>query len=580
MNAEQPQQLEAKPKSQPSATDTNSAQAKQAGDVSEKTSASAGDGAASSGHAAEVQACPQEAAKSEDIVTGSVPNLAPEPDQQSSPAAPSPQVAPQERPMENQIGSSKAMGRTNPSGHGSGSADLDVERGTMGESIFDLSALLANVCYRLGKIFHLSRFCVLTECLVVAGAVLRNCVKLRTGLSPHPVNGALHAAFCDDGTGRLARVFEFLFAGVTEIQDAKFMEVTESTRRIIQKRVEQLEKLNAQSEFSPANPDPRIQELERFLNAVILITNPNPGELVSAIRESVDRALTVVLDESAFDQILTTAKTKSADDLRLLRDGWSGTTLRLTDPEHKRAQPIVRPAVTGVIHCGREVLARLLAATEAPLTQIAEQLITMAASEESLADQVSSPRALEDWQTALASLSDLGQGNGVEFVLDLSGDADLVLGEYRDQKLASDASSPEAKRFAKNAPLLAAKIALILQLLVDPGSRQVSGVVMRHAIALAEWLSTTTAGFASTFAADQARAAFIAEAEKMYRKLLGEGRIARWTLFRKYDDQKKDRLEPVLQHLVKTDRVVHYDDDTVEAVEEAGLSYSVDSVDQ
>jgi hypothetical protein len=81
--------------------------------------------------------------------------------------------------------------------------------------------------------------------------------------NPEAVNGAMDAVLCDDGTGRLARVLEFLMTWMTEIQDTKFSQVTESTRRIIQKRVERIETWNAQHEFSPEKPDSRIPELSQ-----------------------------------------------------------------------------------------------------------------------------------------------------------------------------------------------------------------------------------------------------------------------------------------------------------------------------
>jgi hypothetical protein len=212
-------------------------------------------------------------------------------------------------------------------------------------SVFDLSSALTGVCDYLGSLFDLSPCCVLTKCLVAAGTALGNRVRLRSPFFPRSVNAALDCILCDDQASRLGRAFEFLISPLV-LDDASVRETT----------------------------GVELGELER---GPVLVANPEPGELVRMIGDCADHCLLAVYDDYAIGQALDQAKDKAAQDLRLITAGRTGASFTLPKDGARQRRGLVSPAISCVISCRRETLARLLGVAEPPLDRFIEPFFTV-----------------------------------------------------------------------------------------------------------------------------------------------------------------------------------------------------------
>src|SRR6185503_10307276 len=154
-----------------------------------------------------------------------------------------------------------------------------------------------------------------------------------TPVWPGSLSPALHVAF-GDADGRLSKALDFIVQPLRELQNERFAEETESTRRWIQERINRLEGYHEQwtidlldgpsSESRPA----QIAKLRRRLKPVMLLENPAPGQLIKAISNCADGSLLATFDDQSLSRLLDKA-TKSTNDFRLLQHGWQGRSFEM-----------------------------------------------------------------------------------------------------------------------------------------------------------------------------------------------------------------------------------------------------------
>lgn len=151
--------------------------------------------------------------------------------------------------------------------------------------------------------------------------------------------------------------------------------------------------------------------------------------------------------------------------------------------------------------------------------------------------------------------------------LTLSRTATAVLGEYA--QTSGDCRSAEG-RWLRNAGMLAAKVALILQLWARERAREISADTMRIAIAQAGGLVSETAAVASSCLAAEEDSTNRQAAARMLEKLRRLGAVRPRELYRTYDDETTAIHQPILESLIGTKKVSSLADGRVVAVEHNG----------
>src|SRR5436190_17583207 len=158
--------------------------------------------------------------------------------------------------------------------------------------------LIGEVAAHLGSNFSLSPYCLLPACFAAVAASLGKAARLLTPVWPGLLNPALHVAL-SDADGRLSQALDFILQPLRDLQNERFAEENESTRRWIQERIKRLEGYHEQWTSDLVN-DPRsesrpaqIARLRPRLKPVILVENPAPGQLIKAISNCADGSLLV-----------------------------------------------------------------------------------------------------------------------------------------------------------------------------------------------------------------------------------------------------------------------------------------------
>ena len=182
----------------------------------------------------------------------------------------------------------------------------------------------------------------------------------------------------------------------------------------------------------------------------------------------------------------------------------------------------------------------------------------------------------ESWSALVARLARLRHA-GTPRRIRLSRGAAVALAEYVDQI----GQIRPTGRLLKNAPLLAAKNALIFESCVTDPVREVSTETMRHAIALSGSFLRESGELASRCVKAQKVKEFDDEIARMYEKvrnLEGEGHVpvSVSKLRRTYDRQDKAIHQPVLEQLLRSGKVRQREDGLLEGGGEADEREPID----
>ena len=140
-----------------------------------------------------------------------------------------------------------------------------------------------------------------------------------------------------------------------------------------------------------------------------------------------------------------------------------------------------------------------------------------------------------------------------------------------DYKREIDQLGFQEGRWAGSAPLLSAKIALVLHVCSTEAGREISSSSMRHAIGLARRLVEQSAAAARACVAGEKSKTVIGEAARMFEKLQRVEPATPRTLFRMYDNPSKSLRQPVLDHLVRTGQVQVRSDGMLESLPQHSL---------
>jgi len=281
----------------------------------------------------------------------------------------------------------------------SATAYREGEAGIVGPGV------IGEVATQLGSNLSLSPYCLLPESFGAIGGSLGKAARLRTPVWPGLLNPALHIAL-SDADGRLSQALDFILQPLRDLQNERFVEETESTRRWIKQRIKSLERVHEEwtttdleNDPSPESRPGQITALRRRLKPRMLVENPAPGQLVKVMSTSEDGALLVTFDDNSLAALFDAATTKAANDFRLLEHGWHGRTFEIPKVKGHCPGPIVEPVISCLIVCHPDTLGRLLSSKEPVVARFCRQLVTLSTCEGSPPRSIDSRQSVElfDW---------------------------------------------------------------------------------------------------------------------------------------------------------------------------------------
>jgi len=330
----------------------------------------------------------------------------------------------------------------------SATAYREGEAGIVGPGV------IGEVATQLGSNLSLSPYCLLPESFGAIGGSLGKAARLRTPVWPGLLNPALHIAL-SDADGRSSQALDFILQPLRDLQNERFAEETESTRRWIKQRIKRLEGVHEEwttdlvddptRESRPA----QIAELRRRLKPRMLVENPAPGQLVKVMSNSEDGALLVTFDDNSLSVLLDAATTKAANDFRLLEHGWQGRTFEIPKVKGPYTGPIVEPFISCLIVCHPDTLGRLLSSKEPVVAQFCRQLVTLSACEGSPKGSIDSGKSVElfdRWKESIRELV-VRRRAGAAYRIELSRRAeDLAMNHWRQEMRQTSASSSQQSR--------------------------------------------------------------------------------------------------------------------------------------
>jgi hypothetical protein len=215
-------------------------------------------------------------------------------------------------------------------------------------------------------------------------------------------------------------------------------------------------------------------------------------------------------------------------------------------------------------------LGRLFGSEDPTVAEFAGHLVSLKSGE--LAPEISatSGKALDAFKGLIRLIWDFLRlrESGDKLLLELTPEADLVLMNFSRQQATCNRSAPSSeKRFTKNAPFVAVKIAGTFQWLSLQRTRPISKSVVEIGIKMAEDWCQDTAKLAGILARQRDESELARIADKTFEFLAEFGRTKRWPLWKRFDHHPKDLMEPALELLIRTGRARSFPDGSVEAIE-------------
>jgi hypothetical protein len=238
----------------------------------------------------------------------------------------------------------------------------------------------------------------------------------------------------------------------------------------------------------------------------------------------------------------------------------------------KPGSALLQPAVSAFIIAPSACFGRLFDSEDPVLFQWAGQVVLISGSGLNPTVQVDpalTPKAWKHLFQWIDGLLKLRRAKD-ESVIELAPEAAQAFVEFwhRQFDLSPSLAKPE-RRFAENAPIVAAKLAGTTHLLSPNRLQPLPGPVMAKAVAMAERLSTDTAKLADILVRQHRDAHLSETAEKMFVFLAEMGRTKPWPLWTRFDKHPKDLMASALDLLIRGGRARPYPDGTLEAIVEA-----------
>jgi hypothetical protein len=297
----------------------------------------------------------------------------------------------------------------------------------------------------------------------------------------------------------------------------------------------------------------------------LVMSNPEPEQLVRAAKERPGAYLFVHYTESAFIELVEKARSRATNALMLLNSSWGC----LADGPFGSDlfQPSLHAQVGSLVLCRPPALGCFLKSRKERVSRLAERFLFMAADTKS-SEWHAEPSALfkaslQAWRDLVFRVGDACRSVGRP-LLQLSPAASNQLREFLREQMCADSSGRPALLGAQYVPLLAAKLAPRLHLCAAGLKDQVSSNVMKEASGMARWLERTSARMKNQLAKTQHELVIRQKAQEML-ALIPEPGIAKWrAISRRLHLQAKAFHQPTLDYLVATGQIVRHPDDSLE----------------
>jgi hypothetical protein len=400
-------------------------------------------------------------------------------------------------------------------------------------------------------------------------AAAGNAAKISSIVLPGPTNLAL--GFISNQSPRVDRAFERLLMPLQNVQDQNLRLFEAPARLKLERRAHDSEwegieqRISGeQNERSSCNGVAKMRGMARTLR---LSQNPPPGKLRAFLRQSSDSALGIQIGEQGLRKMLD-AGVSSTCDWEMLLAGQHGRTILGTGED----TPVVAPMISSFVTGSPEILSRLLQSQDPAVQRFIDDTLVLPVQEVSPESQFNVKevaQALGSWSLLIEHLLEI-RSSGRQLIITLADGAEQKL---LDLFARSDGGNTLARS--------AAKIAGASVLLNQVAEMEISAELMDTAIATAKHLTSQTAIFRQ-WLADHACGA---RAEKMYDFLVQYGASEKWKLWRRFDDHRKEIMEPALAILLANARAKLNPDGKIEALQHvnglrpASQGISVKSVD-
>jgi len=399
---------------------------------------------------------------------------------------------------------------------------------------------------------------------------------LQTRFFPAPINSSLHFLLIDKDGNAGERAVQALIQALRDIQDQRLLTLVQTGAKNVQQQIQRVEREREAFFGFDTVRDPAVQasfeatlrQLRSLLHPVLIHENCLPGTLYQVAGNADGRGLLAVYQDLAFMRLL--GGKKLAADLDLLSRGWLGKTPQNGGLDITGNQLLIRPALGCVLVCGSRTIARLVCSAEATVRDFVEQAILSSAARiirSSSEVNADGRRQLPDcWSMLIRRLVTLRESLA-QRQLGLSSQATAVLAAY-----VREVEQTGQDRWLKNAPIIAAKVGMILHFCRAGTMNEIAENTMRNAVVLARWFVKQTAATASQCAAGEQENALHEEASRMLQKLktlmsLGK-RVRPRDLYRKYHDHKTALHEHHLDLLLLKGQVRYLEDGSLEAVQQ------------
>jgi hypothetical protein len=364
----------------------------------------------------------------------------------------------------------------------------------------ELPAVLRRLATSLGAWLGLHWTTVFYEAVGVAGSAVGKSVMLQTPVFPRPINASLCWALVQDPA--LMHAWDCLLQPLFDAEKQILEHESSSSRRIAARQIRDLEQCEAASlecEFpgrqSAESVPGRVARLERRLKqSVVLLQNRTAGELCRVARGAKCESFLTIYKETAIEQILSEVNGEVMSDLALLECSWSGTSFhQLSQPSRlSKSQGelelnrIEAPAVSCSFLTDEVTMGRLLTAAHPDLRRLADRLMLVTALRAKGGGALDSV-CLQRWAQSIRDLATRRWSGSTQMML-LSKEAYALLLAFWRECLAGVAGSEATRRFSAGAPLMAAKLALILGVASQEDSLEIRGQWMKAAIEMTNHL--------------------------------------------------------------------------------------------
>jgi hypothetical protein len=321
--------------------------------------------------------------------------------------------------------------------------------------------------------------------LTLAGAALGNSVVLETSIFPSAINACLDCAIVDE-TSDAEMLLQVLVQPLLEVQDRRIAarenlrakEIRAKIRAIEEEKEEFFGRAFFRDPEAESGFDQRIQAYSELLHPLVLVANLAPGRLHEAVLRNGGTGLLDFVNGVGVRGRLKAHK-KGRPDFEAITRAFHNQTREADLLDESKGPTMVRPAISSLVQCDQQTLACLLCARDSSVRQFADQLVIclLDTSGNSFGD---CPAGVPDSWRALVSKLFGRRVTDKSSRLRLSSAAAELLVEY-----AQESRRPgDPHRLSKLAPVLAAKIALILELCAGESVGEISVDTMASAIEL------------------------------------------------------------------------------------------------